>query len=596
MLLLNKTLIRLAKGLWGWIIAIVALRFLSLIAITRFAGQISGFLGNMVSPDANAESVRSAILAALMTSVLMLAFELARGEAEFRCTAKARVLLRDRIFSKVVELDAGRVEKLGPVSAVTASVDAVESMQVYYSQYMPGLIYCIFSPFYLFFRLRNVSLPVAVFMGATAFVLLPLNNIFRKAINRRKSGYWGALEGLTAYYLESIHGLNTIKLFGREEDRAKVLKEKAGELNRWTMSYMGINFTSFLMTEGLINAAIVGGTLIGIHQFRTGAISFDRALLLIMLGYSFFNAFRELLSATHSAITGVAAVDKVEKVLDIDTSRPFDPDAPKDPEAFRGIRLSHVSHAYEGRDTTLKDVSLKIPKGSTVAIAGLSGCGKSTAAGLMMKFFDPASGKIYIDGRDYLSIPPEELRRHVIMVPQSVYIFSGTVRDNLLVADPSAGDMEMMDALSEVGLADWVWQQPDGLLTDVGDAGAKLSGGQRQKIGIARTLLKKAEYIIFDEATSSVDEESEAEIWDCIGRLAMTRTLIVISHRLSTIRNADRIYVLDAGRVVQSGTHDELMREDGLYSRLVREQAALEESAVPYRSKAAGGASRAEVI
>ncbi len=582
MLLINKTLIKLAKGLWGWVIAIVAFRFASLLAITTFAGQISGFLGSIYSPDLTASKAWAAIGHALLTSALMFASELLRGEMEYRCTAKARVLLRDRIFSKVVELDAGRIEKLGPVSAITASVDAVESMQVYYSQYLPGLIYCLFSPFYLFWRLQRVSFPVALFMGITALLLLPLNNLFRKAIDSKKKGYWGSMEGLAAYYLESLQGLSTIKLFSREEDRTRVLREKAFDLNNWIMEFMSINFTSFIMTEGLINAAIAGGVLIGAHQLMTGRIGFDAAMLLLMLGYSFFNAFRELLSATHSALTGVAAVDKVEKVLAIDTSRPYDKNAPKDPECFSGIRLDHVSHSYEGRDTTLTDVSLRAERGKTTALVGLSGCGKSTSAALMMKFFDPASGKLYIDRDDYISLTPEELRKRIIMVPQSVSIFSGSIRDNLLMADPEATDAEMLEALDEVSLGDWVRSQPEGLDTDTGDSGARLSGGQRQKIGIARALLRKAEYIIFDEATSLVDEESEQEIWACIGRLAMSRTLIIISHRLSTIRNADRIYVLEAGRVSQSGSHKELMEAGGLYRQLVEEQSRLEESAISY--------------
>ena len=162
------------------------------------------------------------------------------------------------------------------------------------------------------------------------------------------------------------------------------------------------------------------------------------------------------------------------------------------------------------------------------------------------------------------------------MVPQTVSLFSGTIAENLRIAAPDATDDELLEAVKEVRLADWLRSQPNGLATEVGDAGGKLSGGQRQKIGIARALLCRAEYIIFDEATSSVDMDSEREIWNCIEELAQTRTLIIISHRLSTIRNADQIYVLSEGRIAEAGDHDQLMQVHGLYRRLVEEQAQLE--------------------
>ena len=298
---------------------------------------------------------------------------------------------------------------------------------------------------------------------------------------------------------------------------------------------------------------------------------------MLLLSFGFFGSVRQLMSATHSALAGVSAADKVERLLTVDTSRPYHPDMPEEENPYDGIRLEHVSFRYQERNAALKDISLEIPKGKVTALVGLSGSGKSTIAALLMRFYDLENGRILLEGRDYTSFTPEELRRRVIMVPQTVHLYSGTLAENLRMAAPAATDEELMEVLREVRLKEWVLSQPDGLNTSVGDAGGKLSGGQRQKIGIARALLCKAEYIIFDEATSSVDMESEREIWSCIDELSQTRTLIIISHRLSTIQNADVIYVLENGQIAQKGIHEELMQKTGLYRQLVEEQAKLEQ-------------------
>lgn len=577
MLLLNKTLLRMARGLWRWILLITGLKLAALIGLTAFARIISSFLGNVNSPELTAADAGQAILSALLAAAAMLLSELLTGEVEYRCTAKARQSLRAGIFSKVLALDVGNIEKIGPVSAITSSVDGVESMQVYYSKYLPGLLYSLIAPFYLFFQLQQVSFSSAILLFAVSLLLLPVNNIFRRHIEKLKTEYWSSLEDLTGYYLESVQGLTTLKLFGRDENRTRVLAEKSRGFNNKIMDVMKVNFSSFLLTDGLIYGAVVVVAAIAAWQLLNGNLSLSDGLMVLLLSFGFFGSVRQLMSATHSALAGVSAADKVERLLTVDTSRPYHPDMPEEENPYDGIRLEHVSFRYQERNAALKDISLEIPKGKVTALVGLSGSGKSTIAALLMRFYDLENGRILLEGRDYTSFTPEELRRRVIMVPQTVHLYSGTLAENLRMAAPAATDEELMEVLREVRLKEWVLSQPDGLNTSVGDAGGKLSGGQRQKIGIARALLCKAEYIIFDEATSSVDMESEREIWSCIDELSQTRTLIIISHRLSTIQNADVIYVLENGQIAQKGIHEELMQKTGLYRQLVGEQAKLEQ-------------------
>ena len=576
MLLLNKTLLRLARGLWQWILAIAAVSFLTLVGTTALAEIVSQFLGSLFEPQVVLSTVKSAVGAAFLASVFTFLAQLVKGLIEYKTAAKARSTMRKTIFSKVMELDAGGIEKIGPTSAITAAVDAVEQMQAYFSSYLPSLIFSVIAPIYLFFHLKNISLIVAVLLLFVSLILFPLHNVFRGKIEALRKTYWRSLDDMTGYYMDGLRGLTTLKLFDRDREHSRVLGEKADVLNKNINAFMKINFTSFLVTELLIYAAITVSLVICITGMRNGDITIAQALTVLMLSYSYFSAIRQLMSASHSALTAISAAGKVEEILQTDTSRPYNPELPADPEHFDGIRMEHVSYGYEGRSRALQDVSLTIPRGSSVALVGLSGCGKSTAASLLMCFCDPDQGTIFIEGKEYRSVTPQQFRTNIAMVPQQVNLFSGTIRENLLLADPNANDEKLKEALSEAGLGSFLKTLPKGLDSDVGNAGAALSGGQRQKMGIARALLSEAQYMIFDEATSSVDPQSEREIWETIGRLSKTRTLIVISHRMSTIQNANCIYVLEKGVVAQRGSHAELMQQGGLYRELVTRQQAME--------------------
>lgn len=576
MLFMNKTLLRLARGLWLWILAIAGVSFLTLVGTTALAEIIAGFLGSLFEPQEALSSAGSAIRGALLVALFTFCAQMGKGLLEYKTAAEARTSMRRMIFSRVLELDAGGIEKIGPVSAITASVDAVEQMQMYFSTYLPSLICSILAPVYLFFHLKNISMPVALLLLAVSLVLLPVNNLFRCRIEQIRKTYWKSLDDMTGYYMDSLRGLTTLKLFDRDQEHSRILGEKADILNYNINCFMKVNFTSFLVTEAMIYAAILFALVNSAGRIADGSMTIAQALIVLMLSYSYFSAAKELMNASHSALTAIAAAGKVEEILDTDTSRPYDPALPADPKQFEGIRMDHVSYGYEGRSRALQDISLTVPKGKTVAMVGLSGCGKSTTASLLMRFCDPLSGNIYIEGKDYCSMKPEELRKHIAMVPQQVNLFSGTIRENLLLADPGAKDAALLEALEEAGLGAFIRSRSKGLDSDVGNAGSSLSGGQRQKMGIARALLSKAEYMIFDEATSSVDPQSEKEIWETIGHLAESRTLIIISHRMSSVQNADCIYVLRDGRVAQHGTHEALMAEGGLYKELVVRQQAME--------------------
>ena len=574
MLLLDKTLLKMTKGLWGWILSLVVIRVCSLVMITSFATRISYFLGNMMNPTFTHDEIKNVVIQILVVSVLIFVFQFIQGELEYRAQAAARSSIRQKLFTKTMSLDAGYIEKIGPNSAITSAVDGVEQMQVYYSVYLPSLLFSVIAPIYLFTKIYPSSFLIACILLIVSFVLLPLHNVFRYRIEKLRKTYWVSLEDMTGYYLDSIRGLSTLKLFDQSDKHAEVLGEKAEYLNHQINEFMKVNFTSFLVTEGIIYITLFVCVLIAVSSLSNQTMELSTVLMILLLGYSYFGSIRQLMSATHDALTAVSAASRAEEILAVKTT---EIKQEKQPIPYQdGIVLKDVSFSYEGRKEVLHHVNIKIEKSKTTALVGLSGCGKSTIASMLMKFIYPASGAVYLNGIDYACMNREEIGKHIVMVPQTVNLFSDTIRNNLLLANPSATDEKLWQVLEEVSLDKHIRRMKDGLDTMVSESGSNLSGGQKQMMGIARSLLTDAEYIIFDEATSAVDPESEKIIWQCIEKLSKKRTLIIISHRLSAIRNADQIIVLQSGVVEEVGNHEQLMKNHGLYRTLVEEQNELE--------------------
>ena len=572
MLLINKQLLRLAKHSWGWIIAIVVTKLVVLLSFMLVVSAIARLIGS-IGGEGSA-GVGSQIAVALISSVVGLAGNLVLGEEKFKCTAGIRIRLRHDIYQKMLDLEMDYLVKMGTSRAITASIDGIEALEKYFSEYLPDLIYCFIAPFILFFRIYPYSAYAAWVLLALSVTVVPANAVFKKLMALLRKDYWDTFDSLNEYFLESLEGMTSLKLMNRDEDRAETLKTRSFNYYYMIVKTMRVSFYSTLLTQAFIYGGILWASFILVGACSRGTVALSAAFYALMLAFTFFRPVQDLINTGHTALNGVAAAGNIFSFLDLVPNRaPVDPGLPESGDKD-GIVLENVSFSYDGERNAVENVSIRVPRNSTVALVGQSGCGKSTLVNLVMHFNDPGSGRVCLEGKDLGAIGQDDLRKRISLVPQSTYIFSGTVEDNLKIVDKSLSRERMLEVLRDVHLEDLIAK--DGLETDVGEGGAKLSGGQKQKIGIARALLSDADYIVFDEATSNVDAASEEDIWNCIHSLSDTKTLLIISHRLSTVRHSDMIYVMRNGRVAESGDHDRLIAMDGIYARMVREQDVLE--------------------
>ena len=499
----------------------------------------------------------------------------ASSQTAFFASSEVKKVLRQKMYKKLTRMGASYSEKVSTSEVLQVFVEGVDQLELYFGKYLPQFFFAMLAPITLFAVLVFVSWKASVVL-LICVPLIPLSIVaVQKIAKRLLSKYWGVYTNLGDTFLENIQGLTTLKVYQADERKNVEMNEKAEEFRRITMKVLTMQLNSVSVMDIVAYAGSAVGVVIAIIQVKNGTITLPQAFLIIMLAADFFLPLRLLGSFFHVAMNGMAASDKLFKLLDTKE----DEHGAEIPENLDGdIEIKDLSFSYDNEKTVLNDISATFKKHELISIVGESGCGKSTLASLFCGTTKGYIGSITIGGVEIKDIDEKTLMNNITAVNFNSYIFAGTVSENMLIADKSASDEKMIEALKMVNLWPFLSEQ-DGLDTKLNQQGSNFSGGQRQRLAIARALLHNTPIYVFDEVTSNIDAESENDIMTVIHNMAKIKTVILISHRLENVVGSDKILLLDKGKIEESGTHSELMSLNKKYKLMYSTQAELEKYA-----------------
>ena len=532
---------------------------------------ISQIVAGVFLGEKTLNQVQPQLLLLLTLSIARAGLSWGSEVAAQKISGQVKHSLRQRLMRHLFALGPAYTSGERSGELTNTVVEGVETLEAYFSQYLPQLAMAALVPLTILIFI----LPLDLTSGLVLLLTAPLIPIFMiligDAADRLTQRQWKSLSRMSAHFLDTLQGLATLKLLGRSRDQARAIAAISSRFRQTTLSVLRVAFLSALVLEmvATLSTAVVA-VEIGLRLLY-GRLVFEQAFFVLILTPEFYLPLRMLGTRFHAGMSGVAAAERIFEILDVPLRQiPSSPHQGTPPPTHRfDIHFQNVSYTYEnGQRSALHDLSLRIPPGHKIAVVGPSGSGKSTIAHLLLRFIDPDGGSISIDGQPLESLDITAWRSQIAWVPQRPYLFNASVAENILLADPNASPEEVILAARQAYAHDFIQALPQAYDTLIGERGSRLSGGQAQRIALARAFLKKSPLLILDEATANLDPGIEAQLREAMDHLLQDRTALIIAHRLGVVQDVDMILVLAGGRVIETGSHATLLEDGGLYSRL----------------------------
>ena len=479
--------------------------------------------------------------------------------------------LRQKTYNKIVKLGVNSTDNTSMATLTQMSMEGIEQLDLYYSSYIPQFFYAMIAPVILFFITVWIDWRVAVVL-LLCVPLIPVSIIaVSKYAKKIFSKYWDKYTSMGDVFLDSVQGLKELKIFKADEAQHQKLNESAEQFRKITMKVLVMQLASTTIMDLVAYGGAGLGISMSIIGMTSGRIDAIQALFLILVAVDFFLPLRAFGSAFHIAMNGVSVGKKILTLLNSK-----DPEWGNETIESTELKVEDVTFSYDGKRDVLKNVNMEFAKNSMTSIVGESGCGKSTTVNMLLGAYRCKSGNVTVGDKPISSLSREEYYSHLALVSYNTYIFNETIRQNFMLANSNATEEQIFSALEKVNLLQFV-KENGGLDKVINEGAENISGGQRQRLALAISLVSDKDIYIFDEATSNIDIESEAIIMKNIKLLSKTKTVIVISHRLANVVESDRIYFMKNGEVCESGNHNELINLNAGYAKLYFTQKELEE-------------------